>query len=275
MLQQAIADSTANALVIDESVYGTFEAAALNLPSLTSRFVVRDLRPSARGGIAKDFWSEVGKASSTFDAVDNDTSSAAFIFYFESTNKHIGIVHSHRSILGQLAAFEMFNEIEDHSDAVFWTAGDWSSPAAALGMLYPALWYGCSVVAGEFDNRASTLRLMRQCEVTNVFMPASLPKAIDGSEPEPGEAANLKIRTIVTEGSLWPAYLVSSDPGKTVNLVYGKPETGWVFGNCKRWFPAAAGAYGRPAPGRSIEIIDEERQRSPAGSSRPHRSSQL
>src|SRR5439155_10725727 len=39
-------------------------------------------------------------------------------------------------------------------DSVFWTAGDWSSPSVLLGLLYPAWWYGCSVVAGTPEDGA-------------------------------------------------------------------------------------------------------------------------
>jgi acetyl-CoA synthetase len=155
LLQYALADSNAKALVVDESIYGTFEALARNLPNLASRFVVRDFRPTATNADFKDFWSEVDRASSDFIAAETDATSAAFIFYVDSQGEINGVVHSHRSILGQLAAFEMFNDVQSGADSVFWTADDWSSPAAVLGVLYPAWWYGCSVVAGTSEDAAS------------------------------------------------------------------------------------------------------------------------
>ncbi|HLF83334.1 MAG TPA: AMP-binding protein, partial [Blastocatellia bacterium] len=171
--QYALADSAAKALVVDESIYGAFEAVARNLPNLTSRFVVRDLRPTATTAGFRDFWSEVDRASSVFDAAETDANSSAFIFYTELQGGCTGVVHSHRSVIGQLAAFEMFNDAE--ADSVFWTSGDWSSSAAALGVLYPAWWYGCSLVAGAPEDRARVLGLMEQCEVTNVFIPSTGP----------------------------------------------------------------------------------------------------
>lgn len=202
LLEHALADSSAKAIVVDESIYGVVEALARNLPNLESRFVVRDLRPAATNADFKDFWSEVDRASSDFDAVETGANSAAFIFYVESQGEINGVVHSHRSVIGQLAAFEMFNDVQSGADSVFWTADDWSSPAAVLGVLYPAWWYGCSVVAGTSEAGAGVQSM-------------------------------------------------------TLNEVYGRSETGWIFGSCERWFATPSGSVGRPVPGRSIEIIDQ------------------
>jgi acetyl-CoA synthetase len=256
LLQYALANSEAKALVVDESLYGSLESIDRALPNLTLRFVVRDLRPRAPDPEFLDFWSEVDGASSDFDAVDADSSSAAFIFYVESQDQIVGIVHSHRSVIGQLAAFEMFNNVEDTAESVFWSAGDWSSPAAALGVLYPAWWYGGSVVASHSAEGASVLRMVEQCEITNVFIPSPQPRTFFESDTEFSEGVSLKLRTIVAEAPRGSEYLVLSDPSVSLNLVHGTPETGWVFGTCARWFATTAGSVGRAVPGRPIEIID-------------------
>jgi acyl-coenzyme A synthetase/AMP-(fatty) acid ligase len=201
-LQHVLADSAVKASVIDASVHGSIDARAPGLPNLTSRFVVRDLRPSETTDKVKDFWSAVGRASSSVDAVETDSRSPAFIFYIESTAKTIGIVHSHRSILGQLAGFEMFNEVEHESGAVLWAGDDWSTTDSVLGGLYPAWWDGWSL-------RTST------------------------SERDAG------VRRVHVDG------------------IYGRPETGWISGQCQRWFASPPDSFGRRVPGRSIEIIDQ------------------
>jgi acetyl-CoA synthetase len=257
LLEHAFADSSARALVVDESIYRVVEAVGRNLPNLKSRFVVRDLRPTVALPDVKDFWSEVDRSSSDFDAVETDANSAAFIFYVESQGEITGVVHSHRSIIGQLTAFEMFNNVERDADSVFWTAGEWCSPSVVLGLLYPAWWYGCSLVAGMSEDGTSALRLMEQCDVTHAFIASGHLKALAESEPQPGEQFKLKVRNVVAEGSRWPDYLVNSDPNVTLSEVYGGPETGWIFGGCERWFATTAGSVGRPVPGRSVEIIDK------------------
>ncbi len=155
LLEYALADGDARALVVEESIYGVVEGVGRKRPNLKSRFVVRDLRPTVARPAFKDFWSEVDQSSSDFDAVETDATSAAFIFYVESRGELSGVVHSHRSIIGQLTAFEMFNNVEREPDSVFWTAGEWCLPLVVLGLLYPAWWYGCSLVAGTSEDGTS------------------------------------------------------------------------------------------------------------------------
>lgn len=209
LAQHALADSAPKALVVDESIYGTVEAFARDLPNLAARFAVRDLRPDATNCGFKNFWSEVDRASSDFEAVETDSNSPAFIFYVESRGELNGVVHSHRSVIGQLAAFEMSNDVGGETESGFRTAGDWSSASAVLGVLYPAWWYGCSVVAGASEENAGV-----------------------------------------------PSVL---------NDVYGRPETGGIFGKCERWFATPSGSVGRPVPGRWIEIIDQNGNVLPPG----------
>ena len=248
-LDHALANSGAKAIVIDESIYDASESRARDAVYPATRFVVRDLRPPATNAGSKDFWTEVDRASSDFDAGKTDSSSAAFIFYVDSDGDIIGIVHSHRSVAAQLAAFEMFNDVHGESEAAFWTAADWSTPAASLGMLYPAWWYGCSVVASTFENPARVMRSIEECEVSNIFVPASVPNAL-------ADLKHLKIRTVVAETIRGTKSLVISDPNIALNQVSGSAETGWIFGTCARWFATPNGSAGRAVPGRSIGIID-------------------
>jgi acetyl-CoA synthetase len=256
LLKVALADSGARALVVDESIYGGVEAVGGNLSNLKSRFLVRDLRPTVALPDFKDFWSEVDRSSSDFDAVETDATSAAFVFYVELQGEITGVVHSHRSIIAQLTAFEMFNNVERGVDAVFWATDEWWSASVVLGLLYPAWWYGCSVVADTSEEGAGVLRLMEQCEVTHAFIASGQLEALAESEPHLGEQFNLKVRNVVAEASRWPEYFVNSDPNVTLSEVYGRPETGWIVGRCDRWFATAAGSLGRLVPGRSVEIID-------------------
>lgn len=251
-LEHALADSSAKAVVVDESSCGTIEKAARNLRHLESRFVVRDRGPSGiRSTDYKDFWGAINKAPSDFGVVETLASTPAFIFYIESQGNCLGIIHSHRSIIGQLAAFEMFNNVK--SDSVFWTSGDWSTPAAVLGVLYPAWWYGCSL-AGISEEPTSVPRLLEQCEVTHAFLPA---RHVTKLEPDRKSEEFSKLRTIVVEAQSSQHDYQNYNPGLILNEVHGKPETGWIFGRCERWFATPDRSVGRRVPGRSIEIIDE------------------
>ena len=256
-LQHAIDDSRALAVVFDESDSGVGRAMARRAPNLRSQFVVRNLRPENASSEFKDFWTEIDRSSSDFLPVEGDARAAAFIFYVESQGEIIGIVHSHRSAIGQLASFEVFNDDGLNTEKVFWVAGDWCSPGALLGVIYPAWWYGCSVVAGRADDGGGVLRLMEQCDATNVFIPAVPINAFAEWETNNQISTGLKVRTVVSESRERSQYYVNSDPSITLNEVYGRPETGWIYGKCERMFPTTSGSVGRPIPGRTIEIVDE------------------
>jgi acyl-coenzyme A synthetase/AMP-(fatty) acid ligase len=152
LTELALRENNARALVIDESSFDRVERFAENLPDLDSRFVVRDLRSAVTSTQVKDFWAEIDRASSQFEAVETNANSAAFIFYIDQQGETTAVVHSHRSAIAQLAGFEVLFDVQ--SDGARGTGGDWS-PGAFLGLLYPSLWYGCSVVAGSADEIAS------------------------------------------------------------------------------------------------------------------------
>ncbi len=261
-LEHALRDCEARALVIAES---RVETLAPKLPNSKSCFVVRDLRPADTSSDYRDFWTEVDRASSDFDAVETDANSRAFIFYVESQGRPAGVVHSHRSVIGQLTAFEMLNNLNAQADSVFWTADDWSSPQAVLGVIYPAWLYGCSVVSGASDD-VDTASLIERYDVTHAFILSSQLKLLAESEPKFRERLGLKLRTVMSDAPLSPALRdwAENNLNVTVNEVYGKPETGWIAGGCARWFPARAGAIGRAVPGHSIEILDDSGKVLPA-----------
>jgi acetyl-CoA synthetase len=126
----------------------------------------------------------------------------------------------------------MCNGFSFDDASVFWAAGDWTSPQILLGIVHPALWYGCSIVSkdstGSSENELSAL--MTRCEVTNAFISSS--------------ETNL-LKQIQT---------VPLDLGTTLNVAYGTPETGLIATSCKQWFESDRGSSVRAAPGHSIKI---------------------
>jgi acetyl-CoA synthetase len=259
LLEHALADSVAKALVADESIYNAATAVALNLPTLKTQFVVRDLRPGAPGHDHTDFWSEIDRASSDFGGAETDADSAAFIFYVESRGRLTGVVHSHRSLIGRLTAFEMINNLEVDHNSVFWTSDDWSSANSTLGMIFPAWWYGCSVAAGAVRNQNGFSSFVMHAGVTHAFIRSAQLKAFGESNPELGERSEQKLQRVVSDGptSRESADWAKRELGVTICEVYSKPETGCLASECERWFPKQAGSAGRPAPGHSVEIIDD------------------
>ena len=178
-------------------------------------------------GERTDFWREVNRASSDFTAAETHSSSPAFIFFSGLT----GIIHSHASLIGQLTAFEMFNEFSLSDGSVFWAAGDWVSPQILLGLIYPALWYGCSITC---SNESELLDSITQCEVTNAFIWSAEKNLMKRIQTAPHEF------------------------GTTLNAAYGTIETGLIAASCNRWFESDVETCVRAAPGHSIEILNEQ-----------------
>ncbi|MFY9555368.1 MAG: AMP-binding protein [Blastocatellia bacterium] len=258
LLEQALTDSGARAIIVDESIHTVVEPLARSLPELKQRFVVRDLRPVETSSSYKDFWTEVDRASSDFEAVEAEAGSPAFLFYVESEDKCIGVVHSQRSVMGQLASFEMLNNLEHEAGSVCWAADDyWSSPGAVLGVIYPAWWYGYSIATAIPRDTISFLRLMELCGASLAFIPSAQTRKHSASEGLHPESLNLKLRTVLTDSSPGVEYLVNNQPGITINEVYGKPEAGWIAGGCRRWFAKRDRSLGHVVPGRLIEIMDD------------------
>ncbi|HKA21044.1 MAG TPA: AMP-binding protein [Blastocatellia bacterium] len=223
-------------LVLDESLFLHFPVTKSRVHTDGTIFVVRDLRPTA-GVPYKDFWSEVDRCSSEFTSAETESDSPVFIFFIETKGEVSGIVHSVRSVICQLAGFEFSNEFDDN--AVFWVGDDWSSAASVLSTLYPAWWYGCSIVANSFERQIPMVRLVNQSEVTNVFLRL---KATQGRD---------ELSTVVTSTSL--------------NEILGTPETGWIIGNSRKWVESPFGSTYRVVPGRLVEVIDDGGNALPPG----------
>lgn len=227
--------------------------------------------PGPSGDGQKDFWREVNYSSSDFTPVVTSPDSPAFIFFHSGPEGLLtGVVHSHRSLIGQLTAFEMSTGFLRGEDSAFWAAGDWTTPEVLLGVLNPALWYGRSIVAragvdfggGEFFD------LMEQLEVSDAFVPAPELLQLRRAGDDTRIKRDFKLRSILTTPAAPTQELydwAARSLGVTLNVVYGAPETGIISTNCEEWFASISGAAGRPSPGHQIEIVDEGGNVLPAG----------
>ncbi|HSB08738.1 MAG TPA: AMP-binding protein [Blastocatellia bacterium] len=254
-LRQTLADREARFLVVSESITSAFDSFASDPENLDHVYVARDLRPSATDPRRKDFWSEIDRASSDFKAVETEPHSPAFAFYTSVKGNPRGVVHSHASLFGALAAFEMFTNLALDSRSIFWAANDWSSVRVLLAMLYPAWWYGCSVVAATSHH--DEFSVIQRCEVTHAFFPApKMSELMYGRQPE---RVDSNLQLIVTdeplpkEGREWASDVLGAD----LATVYSRPETGVIAGACEPWYSTPDNFVGRVVPGRVVDVVDE------------------
>ena len=230
----------AKVLVLSESLFSALQGIEPKLKNRATCFVVRDLRPAQEAlESQKDFWTEIDRCPSDFAAREVDIDSPIFNFLVQKNGRTFGIVHSVRSVISQLAGFEFFNEFE--TGAVFWVGNDWCSPFAMLGTLYPAWWYGCSIVASDMSEPGNPRRMLDECEITNTFS--------TGNDPSRQYA----------EG---PSNIF---PNTRLNEAYGTAETGWIMGNSTKWLQESDRPLCRVVPGRLVEILDQSGNRLPPG----------
>lgn len=227
--------------------------------------------PDHSAGGQKDFWREVNYSSSDFTPVVTSRDSPAFTFFHSDPEGSLtGVVHAHRSLIGQLAAFEMFAGFSCGGESAFWAAADWATPEVLLGIINPALWYGRPVVAraGMGFDGGEFFDMVEHSGASGVFVPSHELFRLKQATGDARAKHDLKLRSILTTPGAFTQELydwAAVSLGATLNVVYGAPETGIVSTNCEQWFASIMGAAGRPSPGHSIEIVDEGGNALPEG----------
>lgn len=270
LLVHRIKDSGAHAVVVDVAVRGKLEG-IIAAPAdggtvfVATDFVVgEDVQPPDR-----NFWAEVYRASSDFEAVETDAGTAAFLFYDRAPASE-GVIYGHGALAGHLPAFEMSNNVALSKDDVFWTPGDWATASSLCGLLYSSWVYGLPVVACESETlkSARAIEMMKRCAVTTALLAPDEISALLEADTSAGDELDLKLRNIICGGAM-----VSSEIRKQVRAKFnaavfqrhGWPEVACVAAHCDRWFPPRPGSLGRAAVGHRIEIIDENGNVVPLG----------
>ena len=261
--------TAARALVIEEAHRGD---AAIKEDESRAVFVVSDaVHSHVVAGSDRSFWREVYEASSDFRIAETPASTPALIFWvLDGKDAPRYIVHTHAALIDSLAAFEMANDFELGDNVVFWTPGGWASIGSLFGMIYPALYYGIPIVAGEemdFDGNRS-LEIMESCEVTTAVLEAGQLQAWKSNHPNPRDRFDLKLqRVIVTDSGLTQEMIdwVTTDLKASLQADLINIETGPLVATCDRWFERKDGTLGRPVPGRMVEILDSNGSVVPPG----------
>ena len=264
----ALKDSAPRAVVIDHTLRERLRSIGASVETV---FVVEKLNPEFKDISPDfDFWREVFEASADFPLVETAADSPAFIFYnVAPEGRLVRTTHNHASLIYQLPAFELWNNFQAGEDSTFWTPQEWVSIDSSLGSVYPALWYGCRIVACDsLATDAAPWSAIERCRVTNFFGNREEISSLRQASPASISSGEFKLRNIGCTGA------VSADDhdwankslGASINTVYCNPLTGSVASSCDSWFESRKGSLGRATPGYSIEIVDEQGRILPPGS---------
>jgi len=173
-----------------------------------------------------------------------------------------GILHRQRLLRGYLASVSLFYEMEmNEPDQVLWTVSDWSWVAGIFNVMLTGWYFGQTVVTGSTRFTPDwAFEFMARHGVTHCFLTPTALKRMAAVEEPRQRWPELAIRAIGTGGEPLPGAVLEwakDRLGIPINEFYGLTEVNHLIGNCRRLWPIKPGSMGRPYPGHTISVIDE------------------
>jgi acetyl-CoA synthetase len=266
-LAYRLENSTASGVITD----------AANLPKILS---IRDKLPHLRVVIVTDGDAPHGvtvlpdllaRGSDTFTPVQTRADDPALIIYTSgTTGPPKGALHAHRVLPGHLPGVEFPHNFFPRENDRFWTPADWAWIGGLIDVLFPSWHHGVPVLAHrarKFDPEEA-FHLLARHRIRNAFMPPTALKLMR-QVPEASVNRDFEIRTIGSGGETLGEELLDWGRrvmGVTINEFYGQTECNLVVGNCSEVMPIRPGSMGRPIPGHTVAVVDEEGHPVPSGS---------
>ncbi len=218
----------------------------------------------------EDFHRLLAEASDRFEAVTTSADDPALMIYTSgTTGQPKGALHAHRVLLGHLPGVQFAHEFLPQPGDLMWTPADWAWAGGLLNILLPALTLGVPVVAARFErfDPDAVWRLIATQGIRNAFIPPTALKLLRGAGPVP-DRASLRLRTVGSGGEMlgrdtydW----ARAELGITINEFYGQTECNLVVGACGAAGVTRPGAMGKPTPGHSVAVIDDQGNVMPPG----------
>jgi acetyl-CoA synthetase len=205
----------------------------------------------------------IQEASSSFEPVDTRLEDPAIILYTSgTTGPPKGALHGHQVLLGHLPGVSLPHDLMPRRGDLFWTPADWAWIGGLFDVLFPALHWGLPVVAHRmlrFDPERA-FDLMERWGIQNAFFPPTALKMLR-TISRPRERWILELETIGCGGEPLGEETVDwakEELGIVINEFYGQTECNLVLSNCNAIMSAKPGSMGRPVPGHSVAVIDDE-----------------
>ena len=221
------------------------------------------------GGVL-DWTDLIARASPHHTRVDTRADDPAIIVYTSGTTGNPkGVLYAHRGLIGHLPGVEYPHEHFPQEGDRMWTPADWAWAGGLMDVLLPSLFHGVPVVAKrlpKFDPEEAFALLARH-GIRNSFMPPTALKMMR-QVSMPRERFAYAMRSIASGGERlgeetldWGREVF----GLTMNEFYGQTEANLTIGNCASLMPLKAGSMGRAIPGHIVEIVDDNGDPVPPG----------
>ena len=250
--------------ITDSENAAKVEEAAAGCPDLKYLSVVGEEK---RGWLS--FQAQVDSASAHFEAEEPTKSSDSLLIYF--TSGTVGypkmVLHTQASCaIGHTLSAKYWHDLK--STDLQWTLSDTGWAKAAYGKLFGQWTLGAAVMQhdarGRFD-AALTLQMLETYGVTSFCAPPTAYRMMVLEDLTKYDLSNLRHCTGAGE-PLNPEVMKQweSGTGLTIYDGYGQTETVLLVGNF-RCLPVRPGSMGKPVPGFTIGVVDEQGDEVPVG----------
>jgi acetyl-CoA synthetase len=267
-LEFRFADSETTAVFADPDVFGTVGEAVASVASV-ERVVGLGATPETPDGVEAERFADLRGARS-FEPVATAPDDPALLVYTSgTTGRPKGVLQGHEYLLGHLPCAQMAFELPWHDvDPVLYTPADWAWVGGLYDALLPAWHYGLPVVGyrSEGFDAEATFELLETYDVTQAMLTPTMLKMMAQVDPSGYDLDSLV--AIATGGEPVPGELhrwVDETFDVPLNELYGQTEANLVVSNCSQWFEPEPGCLGRPVPGHTVDVRDEDGSRLPAG----------
>jgi acetyl-CoA synthetase len=211
----------------------------------------------------------LARQATSFKPLPTKANSAALLFYDTRTGaKPLGVVHTHRSLIGNLPGFVASQNWFPQSADIFWTPTDWTKCNGLLNALLPTLYFGRAIVAtAACFSTTHTLEILERYRVTNTSLEPDAIRLIMGQAQAPRERYHLALRALTISGKSLPTDAFKwcqQALGVTPNETFSQTESNYVVGNSHLMWPAVPGSMGRPYPGHLVTVLDPSGKPCPA-----------
>jgi acetyl-CoA synthetase len=217
-------------------------------------------------------WNDLLDAASPHHTrVDTAAEDPAIIVYTSGTTGNPkGVLYAHRVLLGHMPGVELPHDFFPQPGDRMWTPADWAWAGGLMDVLLPSLFHGIPVVAkrlAKFDPEEAFALLARH-KVRNAFMPPTALKMMR-QVAKPRTKFGYAMRSIASGGERLGEEMLDwgrETFGLTMNEFYGQTEANLTVGNCAVIMDLKPGSMGRAIPGHIVEVIDEDGNPVPPGS---------
>ena len=253
-------DSGTKVVFADPDVLDTVEEAVQNVDSV-NHLVGFGVEPNAPPSVVSEQFVDL-QGSHQFEPVATAPDDpAALIYTSGTTGRPKGVLQQHQYLLGHLPCIQMALEFPWHeADPVLYTPADWAWVGGLYDVLLPAWHYGLPVVGYKSDgfDPEVTFEIIERYDVTYPLLTPTMLKMMAQVDAQGYDFDH--VTAIGTGGEPVPSELhswASKTFNAPLNELYGQTEANLLVSNCSQWFDSKPGSMGRPVPGHTVDILDE------------------